>query len=93
MESCLVVLFMEMSGEDASSGLDRRAYRVLSTVKNSNVIFVDICMENFMLLLAKLNSVLKLVLELNYFRTSFENKIRMTLTMSKKVIQFFNMFI
>ncbi len=38
-ESCLIVLFMEMVGENANLNLDRRAYRVLSTVKNSNVIF------------------------------------------------------
>ncbi len=37
MESCLIVLFTEISINDNVSSLDKRAYMVLSTVKNSNV--------------------------------------------------------
>lgn len=37
-ESCLIVFFKEDSSEGANLKLDKRATRVLSVIKNSNVI-------------------------------------------------------
>ena len=37
-ESCLIVLFIENSSSESNLALDRRAKKVMSSIKNSNVI-------------------------------------------------------